>query len=220
MKHFINPDFLAPNVLTIPVDPVIPREFASIGKTDSGSQDYCRVQPPWDSDILWISAATPAAFACFESAFDRLGVAGHVAPYLDLERNVRLYAGFLVTRSVCDAPAFHCDWIKTNNEAFTFMTPVSDNSEGFGLLYRKLDGEIGEYDYKSGEGIVFGDHFVHSTKPGRSDDPVVLLCFTFGTDKMVHWEKILTTAGSQGRLVRRPDGKFQTLESHQPYPAS
>jgi hypothetical protein len=32
--------------------------------------------------------------------------------------------------------------------------------------------------------LIFGDGFLHATKPGQSDEPVVLLSFTFGTDKM------------------------------------
>jgi len=41
---------------------------------------------------------------------------------------------------------------------------------------------------------------------------VVLLCFTFGTDKMEHWEKIRATAGYRSRMVRRPDGAFDVRE--------
>jgi len=37
---------------------------------------------------------------------------------------------------------------------------------------------------------------------------VVLLSFTFGTDKMDHWERIARTGAYQGNLVRRPDGSF------------
>ena len=63
-----------------------------------------------------------------------------------------------------------------------------------------------------GEAIIFGDNFSHSTKPGRSTKPVILLSFTFGTDKMEHWEKIFRTAGYQSKLVCRPDGEFQWLD--------
>ena len=149
------------------------------------------MRPPWESDIQWISASSPEAFERFENAFMKLGVAAHVAPYLDLDREVRLYAGFLVTRRSCSKPNFHLDWERTNNEAFTLITPVSAYSTGFStLLHPKLNGEIGEYYYIPGEAIIFGDHFSHSTKPGETDEPVALLSFTFGTDKMVHWDKI------------------------------
>lgn len=208
MKHFINPELLAPNVLTMSVDPSIVGEFEAMAEGPLDEQEFATLRPRWKSDIRWISAATAEAFNRFQSAFDRLGIAERVAPYLDLDRGVRLYSGFLVIRSNCLEPDFHVDWVKTNNEAFTLMTPISGNADGFGLLYKSLQGDVAEYDYKPGEAIVFGDHFVHSTRPGRSERPVALLCFTFGTDKMEHWDKIRATAGYQSRMVRRPDGKF------------
>ena len=212
MKHFLGTDLAAPNVLTVAIDHEIVREFLPLAQSSGSLTGYAKMRPPWESDIQWISANSPEAFERFEDAFRKLGVAAHVAPYLDLDREVRLYAGFLVTRRSCSKPNFHLDWEGTNNEAFTLITPVSDNAAGFGLLYRKLNGEVGEYDYAPGEAIIFGDHFSHSTKPGQADEPVVLLSFTFGTDKMVHWDKIFRTAGYQSRLVRRPDGEFVRLD--------
>jgi hypothetical protein len=130
---------------------------------------------------------------------------------LDLADKVRLYNSFLIIRSRCTEPDFHFDWRDANNEAFTLMTPLTDNFSGFGMLYKRLDGSTGEYEYKRGEALIFGDDFLHSTKPGVSDEPVVLLCFNFGTDKMEHWPSIQRTAARQGLLVCRPDGQFQRL---------
>ena len=207
MRHFLNDELLAPNVMTLAVDQKIVERFLALGRSPL-PPGFSAARPKWNSDIRWISAITPETFDQFEAAFRQLGIAEHVAPFLDLDREVSLYAGFLVVRGDCAGPDFHVDWEKTDNEAFTLITPVSNNAAGFGLLYRKLDGEIGEYEYRPGEAIVFGDHFVHSTKPGRSDEPVVLLSFTFGTDRMVHWDKIARTAGYQSKMVRRPDGQF------------
>lgn len=212
MKHFLNTDLIAPNVLTMAIDHEIAEEFLPLARGAALDARFADVRPPWSSDIRWISASVPEAFEKFESAFKRMGVPAQVEPYLDLEREVRLYAGFLVIRSSCEKPNFHFDWDRTNNEAFTLITPVSNNAKGFGLLYRKLNGAIGEYDYSPGEAIIFGDQFIHSTKPGYSSEPVVLLSFTFGTDKMEHWGKISRTAGYQSRLVRQPDGEFLTYD--------
>ena len=209
MKHFINRDLLAPNVLTVPVDPAIVDEFAGLAADYSDRTRYHVASPPWSSDIVWVSANDEETFVRFQSAFDRLGVATHVEPYLDLDRGVRLYCGFLVIRSRCAAANFHCDWEKTNNEAFTLITPIGSEHEDFGLLYRRLDGETAEYAYRRGEAIILGDHFSHSTKPGASPEPVALLSFTFGTDRMEHWDKIALTAGRQSDLFRLPDGRFQ-----------
>jgi hypothetical protein len=207
MWHFINRRLNAPNAMTVPVDPAIVGEFSAANYPKIGGLGS--VKPDWQSDIEWIAPSAPEAHGVFEHAFERLGVANYVTRYLDIEREVRLYAGFMVVRSQCSAPNFHVDWIQTNNEAFTLLTPVSPVPKGFGLLYKTMQGEVAEYDYQIGEAIVFGDYFQHSTKPGRSDEPVVLLCFEFGTDKMKHWAKIYATIGGQSALLRRPDGKFQ-----------
>ncbi|WP_310468227.1 hypothetical protein [Sphingomonas sp.] len=208
MKHFINPELAAANAMTVAVDEAIVREFLPLAAGSPDDADYQVERPQWDSDIRWISARHEASFAHFQSAFDRLGVAAHVRPFLDLEREVRLYAGFVVVRSECRAAHFHVDWEKTNNEAFTLLTPITANAAGFGLVYRTVKGTVADYDYTPGEAIIFGDHFSHSTRPGASPDPVALLCFNFGTDKMAHWDKIYRTTGYQTAFLRQPDGRF------------
>jgi hypothetical protein len=209
MKQFENAEMMAPNVLRVSVD--IGREsrlLKVLSRTGAG-QDYAEANPGWNSDVRWVSARTRSAFLEFESEFERIGAASHVEPYLDLDTSVRLYSGFLVTRSYCRRPDFHVDWIDTDNEAFTLLTPLTPNAADFGLLYERSDGRIAEYRYKIGEALIFGDGFLHATKPGQSDEPVVLLSFTFGTDKMEHWHKISRTAGTQGELICLPDGSFQ-----------
>lgn len=209
MKHFINKELLAPNVLTVPVDFEIVREFTDLALSDDPGPDYFTLAP-WAkfNDIRWISAATPTAFDRFQNAFERLAVADYVREYLDIEKDVRFYTGFLHTRRETRETNLHVDWIKTNNEAFTLLTPICGPESGQKLVYRKMTGEIAEYSYKWGEAIIFGDHFIHSSPAGVSETPLSLLVFNFGTDKMEHWEKLLRTQGRQCPLVQRPDGKF------------
>jgi hypothetical protein len=207
VKHFINKEFLAPNVFTMPVDMAVVSAFAELAATAETDPAYCTLRPDWNSDIRWISAATQEGFKAFDDAFERLEIAGHVRDYLDIEDKVCLYAGFLHTRSHCAAANFHTDWTLTNNEAFTLLTPICGYDRQK-LLYRKLTGDHAEYAYKPGEAIIFGDHFVHSTPPGSWDPPFTFLVFNFGTDKMEHWDKIKRTTGTQCRLIRRPDGEF------------
>lgn len=209
MKHFADEGLMAPNVLRVGVDVAPNSPLLRICRGPLNEREFARKSPDWNSDICWITARTRAAFAIFQAEFDRLGIAAHVEPFLDLDQAVRMYSGFLVERSLCRAADFHVDWIDTNNEAFTLLTPLTENSGGFGLLYQRSDGTTGEYDYRIGEALIIGDGFVHSTKPGRSAEPVILLSFTFGTDKMAHWERIARTAATQGELVRLPDGSFQ-----------
>lgn len=209
MKHFFNPELQAPNVLKVPVAIEIAREL--LPWFEGSRRGLHSRAPQWQSDVKWVSARTRRDFDRFRSVFDRLGIAKHVEQYLDLDRGVRLYSGFFVSRSRCAEPDFHLDWRDTNNEAFTLLTPLTENSAGFGLLYRKSDGTIGEYEYKLGEALIIGDNFIHSTKPGVSQEPVVLLSFTFGSDKMEHWPSIARTAARQGILVCRPDGSFERV---------
>ncbi|MEO1002669.1 MAG: hypothetical protein AAFX65_06100 [Cyanobacteria bacterium J06638_7] len=147
-------------------------------------------------------------FRFYRQLFDELGVAPVVEPLLDLERAPRLYSGFLVWRSHCSAPSFHQDWIYTHHQAFTLITPVQLGDPPAALLHKKTDGSEGRYPYRIGKGIIFGDEFIHSTEPGTCDPAVVLLSFTFGTDRMTHWERIARSGASQGNLLRRPDGSF------------
>jgi hypothetical protein len=208
VKHFVNQELNAPNVLKIKIDVEIVNELRVLFNTPLSDVDYCVSKPQWNSDIMWISPNSIVTFRIFYSIFKRIEVSRHVETYLDLDKKVRMYAGFLVVRSVCHQADFHFDWIDTDNEAFTLITPLSADPSGFGLLYQTLDGQTAEYDYKAGEALIFGDKFLHSTKPGHSADPVVLLSFTFGSDKMEHWDKIARTAGYQGNLLRLPNGHF------------
>jgi len=206
MRQFINHQLLAPNVLTVRVDPSVVAEFSDHHKFQGS--EWALVSPKWDSDIQWVSASNRRSFKLFQSAFDRLEIADYVLPYVDVDRAVRLYAGFLVIRNKCHSPNLHVDWCDAKNQAFTMITPVSGHVDGFGLLYRKLTGEVANYNYSSGEAIMFGDHFLHSTSPGESDQPVVLLSFVFGTDQMQDWGRIYRTIGKQTPLLCQPDGEF------------
>lgn len=199
---------------TMRVDAGIAREFLPLARRRP-SRHFSTVRPRWNSDIRWIGPRSPQGYRLFESAFRRLEIARHVEPMLDLDHEPRMYAGFLVTRRRCGSPDFHVDWRDTGGQAFTLMTPASSNASGFGLLYRDDSGAVREYDYRPGEAIFFTDDFVHSTRPGSSDEDVVLLCFTFGTDKMKYWDRIRATSGSQSALMCRPDGKFETISRWQ-----
>ena len=199
---------------TVAVDQAIAREFLPLARRRP-SRHWSIVRPRWNSDIRWIGPRSADAYRRMEGAFHRLGIHRHVEPMLDLDHDPRLYAGFLVTRRRCRKPDFHVDWRDTESQAFTLMTPASDNAAGFGLLYRDDSGSIREYDYEPGEAIFFTDGFSHSTKPGTSNEPVVLLCFTFGTDKMKYWDRIRATSGSQSALMCRPDGQFEKISRWQ-----
>ena len=209
LKHFINHELLAPNVLTVPVDMEIVGEFADLARSEGMQPGYYSLAPwPGISDIRWISALSMAKFDLFQSAFDRLNIAQHVRQYLDIENDVRYYTGFLHIRQKCKESNMHVDWQLTNNEGFTIIIPIYGLENLPRLIYRKLTGEIAEYTYKYGEGILFGDHFIHSTPAEELDSPLALLVFNFGTDKMEHWDKLKRTQARQCPLVRLPNGEM------------
>jgi hypothetical protein len=215
VKHFINTELMAPNAMTVPVDPAIVREFADLAASDDPGPGF-RTVTPWKdiSDMRWISADTLDAFDRYEDAFWRMGIAEHVRQYLDLDREVRFYTGFLHTRHRCREANPHVDWKKTNNEGFTLITPVSGPDPQRRLLYQTMTGETASYEYRDGEAIIFGDHFTHTSPPGEADAPVTLLVFNFGSDKMAHWEKLARTQQRQCPLVQRPDGRFIRVDPY------
>lgn len=206
MKHFLDRSLDAFNATRIPVDPRIVAEFSDLASLPGRLIGIAPEAEMWKSDIEWISADDEQAFGAFETAFERLGIGSQAAPFLDFDREVRLFSGFLVVRSRCSETYFHSDWHRLNNEAFTVLTPVTSNTSDFGLLYKKTTGEVGDYAYRSGEAILFGDNFKHSTKPGRSDRPVVLLCFQFGSDRMKYWDAISAQMSTQVTVLKRGDG--------------
>ena len=202
------------NAWVVEVDRAIATEFLPFARRRP-SRHFSVVRPRWNSDIRWVGPRSPEAYRLFESAFERMGIPRFVEPMLDLYREPRMYAGFLVIRRRCKQPDFHVDWRETGGQACTLMTPASKNASGFGLLYRDDEGFEREYDYRPGEAVFFSDDFVHSTKPGTAGEPVVLLCFTFGTDRMKYWDRIRATSGSQSAIMSRPDGKFESVSRWQ-----
>ena len=194
------------DAMLVPVDPGPVAEL--VARLDLGGGGIGEIRPKWNSDLVWLSAANAQQFDLFEQAFEALGVADHVRDRLDLAERPHLYSGFLLRRSRCELPDFHTDWRQCDGQAFTFITAVSDARDGFGLLYRDADGRIASYDYRPDQGIMFGDDFSHSTRPGVSEQPVTLLCFEFGSDKMRYWKQIYSCIAGQSVLVKRPDGKL------------
>ncbi len=225
-KHFISPQFMAANVIEVdlpmaliesfsdvlPEVARLPCETADVRLSNGLQLHAMRPGTKWHSDILWISQNDAASYAYFREIFDQSGLAERVAPHVDHDRSIVLYSGFFVSRSQCHQPNFHADWLEGNNDAFTLLAPLTDNFGDMGLLYRDLHGGIAEYDYQLGKGIVFGDHFVHSTKPGLSQEPAILLCFNFGTDRMDNWPKIAQTTATQSKFYCQPDGTFVRTE--------
>ena len=222
-RHFFNLELSAPNVREIDVDPAIIGELAGVagrlrsieraeGLVDIGGgiRLYANFPAGWKSDIVWISQSDLRSYEYFEDLFRRMRVAETVADNVDYDKSIVLYSGFFVTRTRCSSPDYHRDWVECENNAFTYLGPVSSNCGELGLVYQNARGQQGNYAYRIGKGLVFGDHFLHATAPGEARATTVLLSFTFGTDRMDKWDNIARTAAAQGMFYRQPDGKFVT----------
>lgn len=228
-KHFINPQLLARNVIEVDVPADLLHSLSPIaeevgavtvksGRITLGRdlEFFVMQLANWNSDLRWISQIDERSFDFFEDLFRRTGAAGHVERYVDLDKAITLYSGFFVTRRTCTKPYFHVDWNDGHNDAFNYITPLSENCEEMGLLYRDMLGREQKYTYKLGKALIIGDKFLHSVEPGETSEPVVLLSFTFGTDKMDRWPLLSKTAAHQGVFHRRPDGVFVQTGSGKP----
>ena len=221
-KHWLSPQFLAPNILEVDVamDAVAPamslvnevRHIDGTNKTialaSGQTLNVKSMSSVWQSDILWISQDDIPTYEFFRTIFFSCGVAGAVAERISFKNELRLYSGFFVTRSTCSRPDFHFDWLNCNNDAFTVLMPLTPNCSDMGLIYKNARGGLSDYRYQMGKAVIFGDHFCHSTAPGQTSERCVLLSFTFGTDRMDNWPKIAETATAQGQMHCRPDGVF------------
>ena len=204
-QQFINNILKAPNVLTIRFDfDLIKHLIEEINKDDLHTYS-----PSWNSDIKWISNNSFRSYGVFNECFNKLQLARIFQQFVEHEKKIILYSGFFVSRSTCSEFTFHHDWIKkSQNNAFTLITPLIHPKDGINLIYKDVDGKASKYKYEFGKGLVFGSHFLHSTEVGSSTSPSILLSMTFGTDKMNLWEPISKTALYQGNLVRLPNGNF------------
>lgn len=221
---FLNPSLMARNVLEFDVPQAILDELAPLAEaartmeedkatyTLPGGQKLYNQRPAaWKSDICWLSNADEATYWWFDGLLRRLRLDEAVAPFVAHDAVIRLYSGFFVTRSRCEAHDMHRDWLTEGNTAFTVMAPLTPNACAMGLAYVSVRGEEREYRYRMGKGVAFGSGFVHSTAIGRLDERAVFLSLTFGTDRMDEWKTIERTAGRQGRFFCQPDGVFRSI---------
>ena len=229
--HFLNTALFAANVMEIdiPLDVVAPlqalvpqvrqlEEPKTCAAVGPDINLYIDKPPTWRSDIRWISPHDEASFAFFEKIFHQLDIARHVAPYVEHDRELKLYASFFVTRSQCTATDMHVDWSTEQNDGFTLMAPLTPNCADLGMSYMTMRGEEHSYTYEVGKALLFGDHFYHSTAVGQTDERAVFLAMNFGTDRMGNWANMVRTTGNQGDFHRQPDGKFvrrSTLPAHE-----
>ena len=204
-KIFINKELKAPNVLEIEFEFNLIKHLIDEVKR----HDLYTTSPSWHSNIKWTSNNSFRSYEVFYECFKKLQIPHIFKQYIDFEKKIILYSGYFVSRSMCSELDLHIDWeTETQNNAFTFITPLIHPKDGINLIYKDVYGNERKYKYEFGKAIIFGSSFMHSTDIGFSDSSSILFSMTFGTDKMSLWGPISEMALRQGNLIRLPNGYF------------
>jgi hypothetical protein len=209
MNKFFNPEFESENVIKLNFPIALAREINTLLMDSKVLGRLATVSPRWNSDIKWLSPNSLHDFKIFSKIFDALNVSKLIKDSLNLNYELILYCGFLVTRSKCNAVNYHADWHDLGLKAFTLITPLVEEGDDLGIYYKKTDSSEGIYKYKPGEAIIFGSDFIHSTMPSTSNRKIVLLSFTFGINDISFLPQISRSIGSQSNLYRLPNGDFR-----------
>ena len=157
--------------------------------------------------LLWVSCNTAETHALYRRFFDRLAIEPLLGQFVDHDRHLVMYCGFLVIGDRAPSPKWHLDYAAGAN-AYTLITPLFELEPGHGHLLDRIGrDEIATYRYAVGDAIVFGDHFYHSTQPyDRAGRARVLVSMTFGTDKLKDWPLLEQTIGEQSNYLVLPCG--------------
>ena len=178
------------------------------------TKDFTPIKPQWGGDMEWISANNMNTYKIFLDAFVSCGFDKILNNIIEYKNRLRLYAGFFLKRS-SSKKNFHCDWTnRLQNNAFTLLTPLYQEEDALHLLYKDNSGDECKYKYKVGKGILFGSDFVHSTEPGTSMNPSILLCFQFGTDIPTYNKAVHSAMGTQTPFMILPDGQCVVHVQH------
>jgi hypothetical protein len=173
---------------------------------DSGSYRFQLVSYG-ASPLLWLSCANELTYRIFRRFAESLDINDELAKLVDCRHGLVMYSGFFVIGNRLDRDNWHVDYYDGAN-GYTFITPLFDLDPSHGnLLYRDEAGTVHKYTYKTGEGVILGDRFWHSTEPyNKAGKMRVLLSFTIGTDKPEYWPVLGRTIGSQSSFLYLPCG--------------
>ncbi|PKL78597.1 MAG: hypothetical protein CVV27_03090 [Candidatus Melainabacteria bacterium HGW-Melainabacteria-1] len=157
--------------------------------------------------LLWFSANQPEVHKLYQTLFEQLGIAADLRQLVDHRKRLVVYSGFLVVGDRAPEQMWHYDY-RPGAHAYTLITPLYELAPEHGQLqYQLPDGETAHYRYRSGEAIVFGEGFLHSTEPyAPTGSPRVLVSLTCGTDKWEHWEILSQNIAEQANYYLLPCG--------------
>ncbi|VAW93199.1 hypothetical protein MNBD_GAMMA23-493 [hydrothermal vent metagenome] len=157
--------------------------------------------------LLWISNNNAHTYNIFKTFMDKLNITGDIKALVDFENKIEVYCGFFVVGKGMDRATWHKDF-QDGAQGYTLITPLFELEQAHGnLMYKDASSNIKTYPYKINEAVVFGDGFEHATEPyAKTDNLRVMLSFTFGTDKIEHWDTLKKTIGEQSNYMILPCG--------------
>lgn len=159
-----------------------------------------------ESPLLWISNDDRNSYTLFENFLNKTHVVESAKALINHHKNLVMYSGFYVVGDHLNHELWHTDYLPGAN-AYTLITPLFDLEQQHGqLLYKDAQQRNQRYEYTLGEGIIFGDGFVHTTEPYAKSGQRALLSVTFGTDKKEYWPLLEKTIGMQSRFMLLPCG--------------
>ena len=157
--------------------------------------------------LLWISNNNTYTYNLFKVFMDKLNIMDDMKELVDFDKKIQVYCGFFVVGKQMDRATWHKDYVDGAN-AYTLITPLFELAPEHGnLMYKNPFGHHSVYQYKINEAVIFGDGFEHATEPyAKTDKLRVMLSFTFGTDKLMYWERLKQTIAEQSNYMLLPCG--------------
>ena len=200
-NNFILPDLESPEHISL-YDGGAQRE-GTLGREDHQYYYTTFGEEP----LIWISNNNWRTYTQFKNFFDALNIKDEVKQLVDYDKDLTFYSGFFVVGNRARDTFWHMDYSPGAN-AYTFISPLFPPHPGHGnLAYKDPDDNRQTHIYNLGEGIVLGESILHATEPyPQCETPRVLLSFTFGTDKLEHWEALEKTIAGQSEFMVLPCG--------------
>lgn len=182
-------------------------EGGKVFKQPIGSHQSFYIYSYESDPLLWISNNCEWSYQMFLRFFDSLELSEDIKQLVDYKDRIQMYSGFFVVGNRAPKPIWHYDYFEGAN-AYTLITPLFELHELHGNLKYEIDQKTtSRYQYKSGEAIILGDGFLHSTEPYPiSPHMRVLLSVTFGSDNLDHWPVLKKTISTQSSYTMMPCG--------------
>lgn len=157
--------------------------------------------------LLWLCNHSLKSYRYFQGFFKALQLEDALRQHLHFRQRLIMFSGFFVVGHHAHEKMWHYDY-RSGAQGMTLITPLFDWVPGHGhLLYQRPDGSEGLYTYKKNQALLLGDGFLHSTEPyPLSEKKRVLVSFTVGSDRWMHWKLLKKNIAEQSHFYIQPCG--------------